>query len=141
MKLTVKPVDLKYVNQTWPMVKHFIEESVNRGVSPEASNYTPDQIMVYLTTGQWILLVAVDEHNKLHGAMTMSFINYPKDRIGFVTATGGKAIVNKDVFKQLSIIAKQYGATKIQAMARPAMVRLLETCDFKKQNTLMEIQL
>ena len=84
---------------------------------------------------------AVDENNNINGAMTLSFINYPLNRVAFVTATGGKTIINTDTFDQLKRIAKHHGATKIQAMARPAMVKLLQTCDMKPGNTLMEYEL
>jgi hypothetical protein len=136
--MIIRPVELNYVNQTWPLVRGYIDESINKGLVGGTSDYTADQVLVYLTTGQWILIVAVDEDNKIHGAMTVSFINYPMNRVAFVTATGGKMIINQETFDQLKRIAKYHGATKIQAMARPAMVRLLQTCNMVPGNTLME---
>jgi len=141
MAISIRPVDTAYVNQTWPLVSGFIQESMERGESKESACYTADHILVYLTTGQWILIVAVDDDNVIHGAMTVSFVNYPLHRVAFITATGGKGIIDKDTFGQLKAIAKQYGATKIQAMARPAMVRLLQTCDMQPGNTMMEATL
>ena len=141
MTLAIQTVDSKYVHQTWPLVSGFIEESVNKGLSGGSPDYSADHILGYLAGGQWILLVAVDESKNIVGAMTVSFINYPSNRVAFVTATGGKFIINKDTFAQLQTIAKYHGATKIQAMARPAMVKLLQSCDMVPCNTLMEFKL
>lgn len=136
--MQIRAVGIEHIHQTWPLVEKYITESFEKGLAGGSSDYTVDQVRVYLASGQWILLVAVDEKNEIHGAMTVSFINYPLNRVAFVTATGGKMIVNPDMFEQLKHIAKYHGATKIQAMARPAMVRLLQTCGMKPGNTLME---
>lgn len=138
MIVTIRPVDVSFISQLWPTVQHYVSESLNKGLAGGSPDYTLDQVLVYLTTGQWLLLVAVDDENNIKGAMTISFINYPLNRVAFITTTGGNLIINKDTFEQLTHIAKHYGATKIQAMARPAMVRLLKTCDMQPCNTLME---
>ena len=141
MNLTIRPVDLAYIHQTWHLVKDYIAESLEKGMTNDMPDYTLDHIQAFLASGQWILLVAIDELNVIHGAMTMSFINYPLNRVAFVTTTGGKLIINKDTFNQLKSIAKYHGATKIQAMARPAMVKLLQKCDMVPCNTMMEFKL
>lgn len=141
MKVTIQTVDSKYVHQTWPLVENYIEESINKGLGCGSPDYSADNVLGYLASGQWILVVAVDESGQVIGAMTLSFINYPLNRVAFVTATGGKFIINKDTFEQLQAIAKYHGATKIQAMARPAMVKLLQSCDMVPCNTMMEYKL
>ena len=141
MKLTIRPVDVTYVHQTWPLVEKYIDESLQKGLDNGTPDYTKDQILGLLSSGQWMLIVAVDPDNNIHGAMTMSFINYPLNRVAFVTTTGGKMIINQESFEQLQGIAKYHGATKIQAMARPAMVKLLKTCGMEPCNTLMEYKL
>jgi len=141
MATQIQTVDSKYVHQTWPLVSKFIEESVNKGLGNGSQDYSADHILGYVASGQWILVVAVDESGLIIGAMTLSFINYPLNRVAFVTATGGKFIINTDTFEQLQRIAKYHGATKIQAMARPAMVKLLKTCGMEPCNTMMEFVL
>jgi hypothetical protein len=141
MNLKIQPVDVAYIHQTWPLVKDYIAESINKGLANGSSDYTLDHIQVYLASGQWVLLVAVGDDHQIHGAMTLSFINYPLNRVAFVTTTGGKLIINQDTFNQLQSIAKYHGATKIQAMARPAMVKLLQKCDMVPCNTMMEYKL
>ena len=141
MNLTISPVDIKYIHQTWPLVEGYIADSLDKGLPNGSLDYKIDHVLGYLTSGQWMLIVAVDESNQIQGAMTLSFVNYPLHRIAFITTTGGKLIINPDTFKQLQVIAKYHGATKIQAMARPAMVKLLQKCDMVPCNTLMEFSL
>lgn len=141
MTITVRPVATEHVQQVWPVVDKYIQESCSMGEDKSSACYTADHIRMYVATGQWVLLVATDENNSVHGAMTLSFINYPLHRVAFVTSTGGKGVLNKDTFDQLKTIAKHHGATKIQAMARPSMARLLQTCEFEPRNTLMEATL
>jgi len=141
MNLKIQPVDTKYVHQTWPLVSDYIAESIEKGLRNSTPDYSLDHVQAYVTSGQWMLIVAVDDKNEIHGAMTISFINYPLNRIAFITTTGGKLIINQDTFNQLQSIAKYHGATKIQAMARPSMVKLLQKCDMVPCNTMMEFKI
>jgi len=109
------------------------------GEFPEwSANYNVDHIRLYVTTGAWLLVVAVDETNKVCGACTVSFINYPLHRVAFVTSIGGRLISSKDTFEQLKQILKSYGATKIQGYGRESIVRLWKRYDFEPRNTLVE---
>jgi hypothetical protein len=141
MTLTVRSVDVNYVQQTWPMVVPFLQDSIDKGGEfPDwAAGYNIDHIQGYVTSGQWLLLVAVDEDGTIHGAMTVSFINYPLHRVAFVTTTGGKFIANPELLEQLKTLAKIHGATKIQAFCRESMVRLLARAGFEPRNTLVEV--
>ena len=141
MNVTIRPVETSYVNQVWPHVKQYIDESQAKGLVSGVPDYNTDQILVYLVTGQWMLIVAAEENGEIRGAMTLSFINYPMNRVAFVTAVGGKFIINKETLEQLGSIAKYNGATKIQAMARPSVERMLESCGFESGNKLMEYRL
>jgi hypothetical protein len=134
MDLEIKYIPVQYVAQTWPMVEKYIKDAQQY----DGGDYTVDQIQVYLSTGQWALVVAVDDSNTVHGAMTLSFISYPNDRVAFVTSTGGKMIINKDSLKQLKAIMQQMGATKIQAAVRPSMARLLGRTDFYERYMIVE---
>ena len=140
MITSIQTVDIKYIHQTWPLVEKFIAESIDKGLDGGSADYTVDHVLGYIASGQWVLIVAVEDSNVI-GAMTMSFINYPLNRVAFVTTTGGKFIISKDTFQQLKHIAKYHGATKIQAMARPAMVKLLKSCGMVTSNTMMEFKL
>ena len=136
MNLTIRHVKQDYVAQTWPLVEGFIASAVEKG---GGRDYNADQIKTYLSVGQWILLVATDDSGTIHGAATMSFINYPNARVGFVTSTGGKLICNEDTLDQLKRVAYHFGATKIQAAGRDSVVRLLQGLGFDKRYTVVEI--
>ena len=94
-----------------------------------------------MTLGQWMLLVAVDENEVMHGAATVSFINYPNDRVAYVTAIGGKLVSSPDTFKQMSDIFKANGATKIQGVAKEAIARLWQRFGFEEKAILVEYKL
>ena len=69
--MNIRTVGQQYVNQTWHLVEDYIAESQKYG----GGDYNTEHVKVYLTTGQWILIVAVDENNVIHGAMTITFNN------------------------------------------------------------------
>jgi hypothetical protein len=141
MNLTIRHVDTSHVQQVWPMVKPFLEEAMVKGGDfPEwAKDYTVDHIQSFLTNGAWLLVVAVDEEGAVHGATTVSFINYPIHRVAFVTAIGGKLISSQETFEQFKALLKMRGATKIQGYGRDAIVRLWKRYNFEPRNTLVEV--
>jgi hypothetical protein len=138
MNLKIVPVPTQYVTQMWAQAEPFIKSAEEKFGGAE---YTSDQIKVYLTLGQWMLLVAVDENEVMHGAATVSFINYPNDRVAYVTAIGGKLVSNPDTFKQMSDIFKANGATKIQGVAKEAIARLWQRFGFEEKAILVECKL
>jgi hypothetical protein len=138
MNLKIVPVPTQYVAQMWAQAEPFIKSAEEKFGGAE---YTSDQIKVYLTLGQWMLLVAVDENEVMHGAATVSFINYPNDRVAYVTAIGGKLVSNPDTFKQMSDIFKANGATKIQGVAKEAIARLWQRFGFEEKAILVECKL
>lgn len=141
MTLHIRVVENAYVNQTWPLIESFIEEAMQKGgdFPAWADNYITEHIRVFVANGSWLLLVAVDDEGKMHGACTVSFLNYPLHRVAFVTAIGGRMISNQDTFAQLKQILKAYGATKIQGYGRDAIVRLWSRYHFEPRNTLVEV--
>jgi hypothetical protein len=140
MNLTVRPVDVNHIQQVWPMVESYIQEAIDKGGDfPEwANGYNLSHVQGFVTSGQWLLFVAVDEERVIHGAMTVSFLNYPMHRVAFVTTTGGKFIANPELLEQLKALVKVHGATKIQAFCRESMVRLLSRAGFEPRNMLVE---
>ena len=141
MNLIVRPVDVTHIQQVWPMVEGYIQEALDKGGDfPEwANGYNLSHVQVFVTSGQWLLLVAVDDERVIHGAMTVSFLTYPLHRVAFVTTTGGKFIANPELLEQLKVLVKVHGATKIQAFCRESMVRLLSRAGFEPRNTLVEV--
>lgn len=143
MNLKVQPVDINYVAQVWPAVKTFLEDALLKdNEAPEWSEcYNIHHIQGFITSGQWILLVATDENNEIHGAATVSFANYPMQRVAFITLIGGHLVSNPETFEQLRVLLKSYGATKLQGYGRPAIVRLWKRYGFEPRTTLVEVKL
>lgn len=139
MTLNVRHVDTNFVQQVWPMVEGYIQSALEKDGT--CTDYNIHHIQQFLASGQWLLIVAVDEQNQIHGAGTVSFINYPLSRVAFITAIGGKLISNDNTFEQLASLLKARGATKIQGYGRDAIVRLWKRYNFEPRNTLVEVQL
>jgi len=134
MKLQVQYVETEFASQSWPLVEKYVESAIQYG----NGDYTIEQIKLLVCMGQWLLLVAVDESGNVHGAATVSFINYPNARVAFITFIGGRLISNRDTYMQMSMILKARGATKIQGMARPSIARLWKRYGFNDVATLVE---
>ena len=138
MTLKVQPVPVQLVNQTWERVDPFIRAAHEKFGEAE---YTVEQMKVQLVSGEWMLMVATDEQGEIHGAATVSFINYPSDRVAFITAIGGKLVTNPDTFEQMSRLLKANGATKIQGVAKEAVARLWKRFGFQDKAILVEVKL
>jgi hypothetical protein len=134
MNLTIQTVFTAVFHQTWPLVEGFLAEALKWG----GDDYTVDQAKVFLANGDWLLVVAVDEENKIHGAGAIKFSNMPNNRVAFIVALGGKLVVNKTSLEQLKAIVQQMGATKIQAAVRPSVEKLLSQTNFYKRYTIVE---
>jgi len=137
MILTIKPVSVNSFHQVWPLVEGFLTEAMKWS----GEDYTIDQAKALLAQGSWVLLVAVDEQNNVHGAGSVEFLNMPNHRVAFITAIGGRGIVNDDIHEQLCMVLKGYGATKIQCAARDSAAKLYEGVGFKKKHTILEVSL
>lgn len=137
MSLSVRPVPTPSFHQTWPLVKDFLAEALKWS----NGDYTEDQAKALLANGSWLLLVAVDEENNVHGAASVDFINMPNDRVAFITAVGGKTLVNEDVYKQLCNVLQGFGATKIQCAARESAARLYAKVGFEQKHIILEVTL
>jgi hypothetical protein len=137
MKLTVQPVGVQYVHKVWPLV----EELFKKANKHDAGDYTLDQIRGLLAAGSWVLLVATDEENVIHGVASVNFYNMPNYRVGFITASAGKAIANKEVYGQLCDFIKANGATRVQCAARESAARLYRQMGMEQRHIIMETKL
>ena len=137
MNLNVKPVPTTSFHQTWSAVRGFLAEALKWS----NGDYTEDQAKALLAQGSWLLLVAVDDDNVIHGAASVEFINRPNDRVAFITAVGGKALINEDVYEQLCMVLKGFRATKIQCAARESAARLYAKVGFEQKHIILEVSL
>jgi hypothetical protein len=137
MTLTVQPVNTAYFHQTWALV----EELFVKANKYDSGDYTIDQIKAFLANGNWVLLVATDEENVIHGVASISFYNMPNYRVGFITAMAGKTIVNEDVYAQVCSFIKANGATRVQCAARESAARLYKQVGMQERHVIMETKL
>jgi hypothetical protein len=134
--MNIQLVPLSLIHQTWTLVEGFLKD----GLEHAEDDYTIDQVRAEVAKGSWMLLVAVDE-NGIQGAMTINIYNAPNHRVAFVTSTGGRFIINKDTFKQLCNLVKEFGATKVRGVGRDSVVRLLSSVGMRKRYTIFEADL
>ena len=137
MTLTVKHVSVEHFHPTWLLV----EDLFLKASEYSTGDYTIDQIKALLANGSWVLLVATDEENVIHGVATIHFYNMPNYRVGFITVTAGKAIVNEDVYGQICSFIKANGATRVQCAARESAARLYKQVGMKERHIIMETKL
>ena len=131
--MKIQHVAIEYRHQLWGQIEGYFRTALD--YAPE--DYTLEQIKTFVVTGQWLLIVAVDEQNNIHGAMTLSFVTRPNDRVAFVTGVGGKFIINENTYSQLVTLVKGFGATYIEAAGRKSIVRMLRRYGLKEKYTIV----
>ena len=125
------------IYEIWEEVKGFLESSLKVGLG----DYTLEQLKGLLVSNAQTLLVVVKEDNII-GAITIEFINYPNDRVMFITNCGGKNIVNAETFSQVEEWGKSQGATKARSYAKKGQSKLyLQKLGCNIMNYVMEKKL
>ena len=135
--MNIQLVPLSLIHQTWPLVERFIADALQWG----EDDYTVEQVKVYITKGDWMLVVAVDEGGVIHGASAVNIYNMPNNRVAFVVAIGGKLISSNETYAQFRALLKSFGATKIQGVARESIARLWKRYGFRERYILVEADL
>ena len=136
--MKLQQIPTHFVAQTWDKVAPFIANALEYA----EDDYTLDQVKVYLTNGQWIVIIASNEIGNVVGAATAVFQNYPNDRIAFITTVGGRFISDTETYNQFKDILKSFGATKIQGAARESIARLWRTkLGFKERHIIVEAKI
>jgi len=127
--MKIQYVPLAAVHNSWSSVAPFIESAL----AHSNGDYTVDQAKVYASTGEWLILVAVDVDGKIHGAAAMRFYNRPNDRVAFIIAMGGNLITSPETFEQLKGYCVSNGATVIEGTARESTARLWTRYGFSEK--------
>lgn len=128
-------VPTNYAAQVWPSVEAFFDGTQKHDIG----NNTIEQMRMQVLTGNWTMIVCL-VGEVITGAFLLSFINHPNSRVAFITCCGGKAVTSRDCFVQLKTIAESMGATKIQACARPSVVRMLRRVGFEQITAVVELK-
>ena len=134
--MRIERVDVGHVHQVWPLVESHIASALEHA----KGDYTLESIKVLLVTGQWLLVVAVNDEG-VQGAATVSFTSRPHDRVAFITAIGGKLISNEDTVEQLKALLRSLGATCIEGAAREAIARLWSRYGFEEKYRIVGVKI
>lgn len=134
--IQVRVVATEYVPQVWGSVSTWLANALEFA----KGDYELEHVRVYLTTGQWVLIV-VEEDSAIIGAVAVQFFNRPTSRVAFIVAIGGKLVSNPDTFSQLKEICKIYGATHIEGAARESIARLWTRYGFEEKYRIVEVKL
>ena len=134
LKFYVVPTE--HIQQTWGKV----EIMLDRAMAHSGGEYDLDQLKVLLTQGRQVLCVGTEEDLIIKCAMTIEWINYPNDRVAFITAIGGKT--DKQGFGEFELWVKANGGTKIQGAAFEAVAKLWKRAyGFENRYIIVEKQI
>ena len=136
--MKIQHVAIEYVNQTWPYVEKFISDAIDNQVGE--NDFNLDEVRVYVSSGQWMLLVAVDE-GVIKGAAVVNFFNRPRHRVAFIMYIGGRLVCNPETFSQLCDLLKVFGATKIEGAVNDAIARLWRRFGFTDKYRITEVNI
>jgi len=136
--MNVQYVPIHHVNQTWGTVSGFLQAAIEQQTGDK--DYTLDQVQVCISSGQWALLVAVED-DKIIGAATVNLFNRPNNRVAFITYIGGRLIVSEESFKQMCQVLKSLGATSIEGAVNDAVARLWRRFGFVEKYKIVEVAL
>lgn len=134
--MNIQRVDAGHVHQVWPMVETHLASAVEYS----KGDYTLESVKVLVATGQWLMLVAVDDEG-VKGAATVSFSSRPHDRVAFITLIGGRLISNPDTFEQLKNLLRSLGATCIEGAARESIARLWTRYGFEEKYRIVGVKI
>jgi hypothetical protein len=132
--MLVKQVPKELIKQVWSQASGYI----NNALEFADEDYSLDDVKNYLISGQWSLLIVIDDDNKLRGAITVAYAKYPNNKVAYITAIGGKWISDKESYQNFVNVLKDNGATKIQGAARESVARLWRRLGFREKHIIVE---
>ena len=118
--MSLQSVHPNSVCQVWNTVSPFLDKAM----SHSGGEYNLDHLKLFLTEGRQHLLVVVNDENKVIGAITVEFINFPDERIAFVSTIGGKMMTGPDNWAEFEDWCRNNGATMIRGAAFESVARL-----------------
>jgi len=123
--------------QVWPIAAPLLQKAID--LEPEA--LTIEQVEYQIRTGRIFLLVWDEPDEGITGAVTVEFMDYPRERVAHVNLMGGKGIVRNYVFEEAMQWMRSFGATKAQCWARGSLVQMYEKMGMENTHQVMRIKL
>lgn len=123
--------------QVWPVAAPLLQKAID--LEPEM--ITIEQVEYSVRTGRVFLLVWEEPNEGITGAVTVEFMDYPRERVAHVNLMGGKGIVRQHVFEEAKQWMRSFGATKAQCWARGTLVQMYEKMGLENTHQVMRIEL
>jgi hypothetical protein len=121
----------------WPIAAPMLQKAID--LDPEV--VTIEQVEFSVRTGRTFLLVWDEPEEGITGAVTVEFIDYPRERVAHVNLMGGKGIVRQHVFDEAKNWMRSFGATKAQCWARGTLVQMYEKMGMTNTHQVMRTEL
>ena len=128
-----QPIHPDYLQNTWPLVKDWLEAGLLHG----AGEYNVDQLKMMIQRGDNTLFVMMDDETPV-GACTVAIENFPNARIAFVTSIGGKGLSDEGLLESFSEWCRNMGCTSIRGAVRPAVAALVKIFGFEQRYIIVE---
>jgi hypothetical protein len=135
--LLVRRYSPKQIQSEWAVIEGYIADALTKS---ECDEYDVEDVRSSLINEHLHLFVGV-EQDKIQGVIVISFVQYPKQKVAFICAYGGKFVTNKEAYKQLCLLFKAFGATKVQGYVRNSVARLTKRLGFVEKQILVEHKL
>jgi hypothetical protein len=135
--LLVRRYSPKQIQSEWAVIEGYIADAL---IKSECDEYDVEDVKSSLINEHLHLFVGV-EQDKIQGVMVISFVQYPKQKVAFICVFGGNLVTNKEAYKQLCLLFKEFGATKVQGYVRNSVARLSKRFGFVEKQILVEHKL
>lgn len=135
--MLVRRYSPKQIQSEWSVIEGYIADALTKS---ECDEYDVEDVKSSLINEHLHLFVGV-EQDKIQGVIVISFVQYPKQKVAFICAYGGKFVTNKEAYKQLCLLFKAFGATKVQGYVRNSVARLTTRLGFVEKQILVEHKL
>ena len=130
-------IDPRALSTVWPKVAPMLQ----RAIDLDPNEITIEQVEYFVRVGRTYLLVWEEPDEGITGAVTVDFIDYPRERVAHVNLMGGKSIVRDYVFKEAQDWMRSLGATRAQCWAKGTLVQMYEKMGMENTHQVMRIKL
>ena len=135
--MPLRPVHPSQLPTVWPIAAPLLQKAID--LEPEM--ITIEQVEYSVRTGRTFLLVWEESGEGITGAVTVEFIDYPRERVAHVNLMGGKGVVRDYVFDEAKGWMKSCGATKAQCWAKGSLVQMYEKMGMTNTHQVMREKL
>jgi hypothetical protein len=123
--------------KVWPIAAPLLQKAID--IDP--TQITIEQVEFSVRTGRVFLLVWEEPDVGITGAVTVEFMDYPRERVAHVNLMGGKGIVKEHVFEAAKEWMRSFGATTAQCWCRENLVPMYEKMGMQSTYQVMRIKL